>query len=364
MHMTAEGSSRDREQNNFGFLRLALAILVIFSHSPELIDGNRSREVLTRLFGTLSFGELAVDGFFLISGYLILQSFLNSRSYGEYLIKRVLRIYPGYVVAFMVSLFIGWAGGGRLVDLRHICLDITRALSLHTPEIQNAFSGTAVPALNGSMWTVSYEFRCYLLVMLLGVLGLFRNRRLYLAVTAIFFLLALKPVKWLPSPMVVALFGHPEFSLRFTLIFLCGGCFYLFRDRIRYKRTAVLIAAVALLPLMYIPRLAEPAVITIGAYLLFSFAFIFKSRVLGRVGSRVDLSYGVYLYAWPIQGLLIWHNPHISPWVLFLLSAMAAGCCAFVSWTVIEKPFLNLKGRFVRSRRTNATSALGVSGAS
>jgi peptidoglycan/LPS O-acetylase OafA/YrhL len=213
------------------------------------------------------------------------------------------------------------------------------------------------------MWTVSYEFRCYLLVMLLGVLGVLRNRRLYLALTAFLFLFVLRPLTFLPSPTVVALFGWPDLSLRFAVTFLCGGVFYLFRDRIRYRGALAFVAAIALIPLMYIPRLAGPAVITIGAYVLFSFAFAFKSRALGRVGSKVDLSYGAYLYAWPIQGLLIWHYPRISPWVLFLLSTMAAGCCAFVSWTAVEKPLLSLKGRFARPRRADpaVSSSVAVS---
>src|SRR5579863_1616176 len=89
----------DGRNNNFGFLRLLFAALVILSHSSELIDGNRSREILTRIFGTMSFAQLAVDSFFLISGYLITRSWILSESNSEYLIKRVMRIYPGYLVA-------------------------------------------------------------------------------------------------------------------------------------------------------------------------------------------------------------------------------------------------------------------------
>ena len=95
----------ENKNNNFGFLRLFFAILVIVSHSPEAIDGNRTREILTNLFGTISFGELAVDGFFLISGFLIYKSYENSSSFKNYLSKRLLRIYPGFVVAHFFFIF-------------------------------------------------------------------------------------------------------------------------------------------------------------------------------------------------------------------------------------------------------------------
>jgi peptidoglycan/LPS O-acetylase OafA/YrhL len=87
---------------------------------------------------------------------------------------------------------------------------------------------------------------------------------------------------------------------------------------------------------------------TLGAYALFYFALQVQSARLSRVGSRVDLSYGIYLYAWPIQSLLIWHHRHISPWILFALSAFMAGVCAYASWIFIESPALMLKGRFLR----------------
>lgn len=95
-----------RAQNNIGFLRLLLALAVIIGHSPEMIDGNRYREPLTILFHTLSLGEFAVDLFFLISGYLITQSLDKSNSMGEYLLKRFLRIFPGFIVAYLLSVFL------------------------------------------------------------------------------------------------------------------------------------------------------------------------------------------------------------------------------------------------------------------
>ena len=340
--------SSTRQANNFGFLRLLFATLVILSHSPELVDGNRSREILTRIFGTMSLGEVAVDGFFLISGYLILQSLVSSRSYFEYLCKRVLRIYPGYIVAFVVSLCIGSLAGGRISGLGQTLLDITRALSLHTPRLDGAFAGNPLPVVNGPMWTVSYEFRCYLFAMLIGVVGIFKSRAVYLSLTVAFLLIVLSQLDFQWPPTIAAVFGQAKLSVHFAFAFLVGGAFYLLRDKIRYARGAVVFALTGLVPLMFSPQVAEAALVTFGGYVLFYFALKFTSARLSRIGSKVDLSYGIYLYAWPIQSVLIWHYRHISPWLLFGLSATMAGVCAYASWTLVERPALRLKGRFLQ----------------
>lgn len=347
----------DRKPNNFGFLRLLLAALVILSHSPELIDGNRSRELLTRVFGTLSFGEFAVDGFFLISGYLILKSWVCSRSSFEYLCKRVLRIYPGFIVAFVVSLCIGaLAGGTNGKGAVAVIRKVACAGRLGVPSLYGAFKGLPYPMINGAMWTIAYEFRCYLLVMLLGALGVFRARRIYLALTAVLLIGLFRHSGFQLPPMVEFVAGNAQASIRFVSIFCCGGAFYLFRERISYTWTGAVMAVAALIPLMFVHRFAETAWVILGGYLLFWFAFEIKSARLSRIGGELDLSYGLYLYAWPIQSLLIWYYRNISPWTLFAISLAVSGLCAYASWTLIEKPFMQFKGRLSPGSQSRGVS--------
>jgi peptidoglycan/LPS O-acetylase OafA/YrhL len=350
-----------RLENNFGALRLLFAILVILSHSFELIDGDRSREIATTVFHTLSFGELGVYGFFLVSGYLVTKSFEKSCSVGEYVFKRILRIYPGYVVAFVLCVMaIGPFVGGRLTVSSSITVLLRIAL-LQPPEMQGVFAGMPYPSLNGSMWTIAYEFRCYLLVILLGVTGLLSKRIVLAILTAGALALSALHVQisdWLSFWQLAALIGVPSTTLRFTAIFGCGALFYLYRDRIQYNGRSAILAGSGLIILMFSRHCAEVAVPILGGYTLFWFAFNVRSPTLAGIGHEVDLSYGVYLYAWPVQNLLIWLNPGISPWLVFIATMAIVGPLAFGSWWLVEKPFLSLKAAFVPMALASGRKAL------
>ena len=92
--------------NNFNLLRFLFAALVIVSHAPELQDGDRSNELLSRLFGSISFGDLAVDSFFILSGFLIVKSWVSQPRVGCFLASRLLRIYPGFIAASLFCAFV------------------------------------------------------------------------------------------------------------------------------------------------------------------------------------------------------------------------------------------------------------------
>jgi peptidoglycan/LPS O-acetylase OafA/YrhL len=336
--------------NNFGALRLLFATLVILSHSPELIDGNRSREILSRIFGTLSFGELGVDGFFLISGFLITKSFQESLSAMRFFLRRVLRIYPGYVVAYLLCVFaLAPLVGGHVGDLSAFD-EFLRIISLRMPQVQGVFDGTPYPFLNGSMWTIAYEFRCYMLVLTVGVIGLLATPSIvaFLTVCALILSIAHLNIQSFIPESLSALFGDPVVALRFIGVFGCGALYYLYRDFVRYDMRLAIPAAVGFLILLFSPIFAEVGLAVLGGYVLFWFALNVKWPLVATIGRNVDISYGVYLYAWPVQKTLIWWNPSISPWLLFLEATLISALLGFASWLMVEKPFLALKTEWTR----------------
>jgi peptidoglycan/LPS O-acetylase OafA/YrhL len=335
---------RSSHQNNFGLLRLSFALLVIVSHSIELVDGNRLREPLTYIFGTVSSGEFGVDGFFLVSGYLITQSLDMSRSTIDYLWKRILRIYPGFIVASIFSLLIvGPLSGADLTALASRTVIYVGLLA--PPTLPNSFEGEHYPLLNGSMWTISYEFRCYLLIILIGWLGLLRYRTALIALIAAILtgsiLITSEPAY--SSALTTAAIGQLKPTLWFTALFLTGAAFYRFRDVIPYRNNMAAIAITLLLAGLFHASTAKLAIPIFAGYLIFWFASLPNTNRLNQINNRTDISYGTYLYAWPVQALAIWYFAGISPIGVLLITIIAAASLAFLSWHFVEKPCLDLK---------------------
>jgi peptidoglycan/LPS O-acetylase OafA/YrhL len=341
--------------NAFGFLRLVFASLVIVSHVPEVVDGNSQRELLTQAFGTITFGELAVDCFFIISGFLISASYLASSSVGSYIIKRVARIYPAFIIASLLCVLVVAPLGGA--DLQSTSLTfylkaIGHSLTLNPPDNPGAFVGTHYDGLNNSMWTIRYEFRCYLLVVPLGLVGLLRRPALLGATAVVLISFSswashapdLAP-RWVHLPLW---FGTPADSLKLTGMFLAGATFRGIQDSLPLKPRYIAVAVVMLIGSLFIPPFARLGVASAGAYIIFSTAAAGKNTVLALINNDNDVSYGLYLYAWPIEKLLIaWGL--VSPlWLLGLSVWLVALMMGAISWFLIEKPALVLTKKLIR----------------
>ena len=333
--------------NNFNLLRLLFAVMVLLAHAPELADGDGRRELLTRVFGTLSLGEVALAGFFLLSGCLIVQSWRRTPDLADFLKKRVLRIYPGFVVASLLSaLVVGplWADAAHYLSQFSLLHFLKAVLLLRIPATPPVFTGSHYPEVNGSMWTIAIEFRCYLLVAAFGVAGLLRRRGVWLGLTGAALLLSLVPqvVTRIHIPGGHLLLGDLNALVRLLPFFCVGGCFALFRERIALKPVWALLAGGALLACLFNYKAASFGLATFGAYLLFWFAEV-QSPLLARFRRLPDISYGVYLYGWPVEKLLLWYFPGISPWLVFALACVFCTGLGLASWFGVERPFLRLK---------------------
>ena len=330
--------------NNFNLLRFVFAALVIVSHGPELKDGDRSHELLTRLFGTLSFGEFAVDSFFLLSGYLILKSWVSQPEPFDYLRKRVLRIYPGFIVVSLLCVFLIGpnVGAPDYLTALNVGAALQSMMLLLPPEGPPVFHGVPYPALNGAVWTIVYEFGCYLMVLLIGLAAGRRIRAAWLVATLALLIAYVRGKRGIAWPLYYPM-------VRFGMLFAVGGCYYLWRGDLLGRKPWAIGAALLLVPCLFHRNGAELAVAFLWGYLILSFAEAPRAA-LAWFNQLPDISYGVYLYAWPVSNLLLFHLPGIGRIALVLDTLALSVVLGVLSWYAVEKPFIALKTRRNRPR--------------
>ncbi|WP_167494122.1 acyltransferase family protein [Microbacterium hydrothermale] len=334
----------DPRANSLNALRLALALLVLVAHAAELGGYGRELQPL---------GAWAVTGFFCISGYLITGSREHSASLRDFLWRRFLRIYPGFlttlvVVAFVIAPAAGrWAGAGEWSPqgatsyvLRNL------AVWIFQPDIDGMLGSTPFPGVwNGSLWTLGYEALCYLIV---GALSLFPGRPRRVCIVVLF--LVSTVIVGLHSAGIAVVPGTVSTFSGLLSSFLAGGLLYLCRDHVVFHGAADVVAAtlvVALAALGVAPGLASLPV----ASLLMSASVRLP---LARIGTRNDISYGVYIYAFPAQQVLacLFPDTVLPLWAFIGLSIAVTLPLAWASWLFVERPALRAKSLFARTARS------------
>ena len=342
--------------NNLNLLRVLAALLVLVSHSVTVATGRGNLEPGRSLLG-LSLGDIAVDIFFVVSGFLVTGSLVRSNSLSKYVAARALRILPGLWVALLVTVLIVSIGfsalpaGQALTDpmtwhyLARNALVVTGA----DFDLPGAFPGNPFPRnVNASLWTLPLEVWMYIILAFewwaagrlarrLGPAGL---TRLLLA-TAVLLLVA---------ALGLALAGHPSNSTRHAAVFFSAAWMYAVRERIPLRLPAAAAAAAIVAGATFIShgafeiayRLLLPYIVLYVAYVPAGFI-----RRYNRVG---DFSYGVYIYAFPFQQVTAALFPGIDAWNLFFVAAGMTIVAAILSWYLVESRALELRARLTRRR--------------
>ena len=327
------------QRNNFNLMRLLAAWMVIYGHAHAVtgIAGSDGIGWLTQLRGA---GAVAVDMFFVISGFLIAAS-LERNSVRGYLVSRGLRILPALVVCVALTTFV-------LGPLLTTASDYWRqpvtwnyflvnaSLLLSRFQLPGVFEGHPLDVVNGSLWTLPNEAKLYVLLMIAWLLGLLAPRR-YTPLWALA-MLAGYALAWRYWPLP----DHIQKYGECTAFFITGTLLWVNRARVPLSGWAVLGSLVAFAALRGTnwSHLPYFALLTYGTLWLGLCVRLPMIR-------HTDLSYGLYLYGWPAQQLA---------WMLpagrtiagnIIIATVIALACAALSWLLVERPALRLKKRFV-----------------
>ena len=332
----------DASSNSLNAIRLLLALAVIVSHSWAIGHFGPEPEA-----GGARLGTWAVLGFFGISGFLITRSRLSGQTALNFYRGRALRIFPAFIVSLIVVAFVlaplsivfDPAGHWSFVNSFSY---FVRNFALYPPILQQDAIGDTLQHVpyrgvwNGSLWTLFWEAVCY---VALGVAGSFLSRRgLKIGSVAVF--AAASVLSLLNETALVPL---PELAgrvLPLFAIFAAGAIVFLFADRIRVSAVTVGAALVVLAG-----AVLAGVVQSLGALpLIFLIMLLGQVLSLNRVGSDYDLSYGVYIYAWPVQQYVFLVGGNDAPLLVeIVVSILATTALAYLSSRYIEKPALLLK---------------------
>jgi peptidoglycan/LPS O-acetylase OafA/YrhL len=360
-------SAFDPRANSVGFLRLLLASLVLVDHSYPL-GGFGLHPLMAATAGQEGLGGLAVAGFFVLSGFLIARSAQRS-SLPRYLWHRCLRIFPAYAVCLIVTAFgfaaLVWhhehgAMTGFLTTYpqdsptRYVWMNVKLTMNQYgidgllgrTPFAQSGPS----QAFDGSLWTLIYEFKYYLLLGALAVGGVLnRARALVVAILVAVMLVVVLENAGVPGVGAYApALGHDVQFARLGMFFLLGSCAYLYSGRIPLDDRLGLFSAFVVYYTLH-----KGGFLIVGA-MAFAYLLLWLAvrLPLQRVGVKRDFSYGLYIYGFPVQQTLAEYGVHRHGQALYVVASLAGSLVlAAFSWYVVEQPFLRLKNVNPHRRR-------------
>jgi len=337
VYLGQKASGRD---NNLNLIRAIAATAVLVSHAFPITLGPTASEPLVASTGH-SLGGLSVYAFFAISGFLISMSFERTSSWLSFLTARFLRLVPGLVVSLALVAFVlgpivtSLSLGAYFSHLETYTFVIRNTLLAPLQfTLPGVFETQPYTSVEGSIWTLFYEVICYMGVFVLGVMGLL-SKKVWMALGLLAYIAV-----WL---LVEAKGAHPRIAALqdLSLAFVIGMAFYVWRDRLPLSILGVAVLAV----LAWVLRdtvTYDLALVLALSYGVFWLGYI-PAGALRAYNSLGDYSYGIYIYAFPLQGAAVWALGNQSPLTNMIVAFIPTLILSVLSWHLIEGPALNAK---------------------
>lgn len=337
-------STLKNRDNNFDFLRQFAAFLVIVGHSESLTGSSHSG------FWGVSVSTFGIQVFLAVSGYLVTESWMNSRNLSTFIRKRISRIFPGLIVCILLTTFVLGPSLTSLTAKEYFSHDgtylyLNNILLYPVYSLPGVFESNTYPnAVNGSLWSLPVEFACYIVIASVGLL-LGRQSPLFAIISSFVMIIYANLVLVSHSPVVI--WGSPLREAFEVMPFFFAGCFFRLLPNGVVFRTDLVIIAVACLTAVSLlrPELHWCINWILVTYVILCFG-VSRSPVIGGVGRWGDPSYGMYLYAFPIQQTLQYLSGNQMTlsgmvWITTALSILIG----YMSWHLVEKYFLHRTSR-------------------
>lgn len=330
--------------NNFDFLRFLAAYIVMYSHSFQLTGLFNKEPLINFTKGYLYFGGLSVTIFFIISGFLITSSYHRSKSLKQYLMARVLRIYPAligvvFITVFLFGPFLTAGSFWHYFSDRDTYFYLINSLSFKMfYTLPGMFSKNPLNVINGPFWSLPYELSCYCLVALVGlVISKKYNYAFGILCIAILFYSCIGIDAW-------------KNIIEFSVFFACGAALYLLRSKIVLNHFVAFLCFAFLICILHTginKHLKDLSLIITLPYILIDIVFIKCS--LNKFSKYGDFSYGIYIWGWLVQQIVFQLLPiSRNPFPNFIISSMLTLIIAMLSWHLLEKKFLRFKSKFIK----------------
>ena len=345
--------------NIFTALRWLLAASVMVSHGWDLTQYRTGLDPTVAVL-TMPVSWLAVSLFFSLSGFLVTGS-LVKRGVRDFALARALRLLPGLWVMLIVVVVGLWAIFGTTSLAAYLSDPLTirylwrNALTLPGEfQLPGMFRNVPVPGVNGSLWTIPLEVRCYIALSLLGAVMALRSRRLF----ALAFATAVVVHLVVPIDVLPAL-AEPR---RLALSFFLGVVAYQWRERLWLSWPLALICGAAALAVAHLAEgVTAMVALQLGfAYLTLVAAFAVPPSFKSASARLPDYSYGIYIYAFPMQQLAIALGWAATPIANIALGLALTLPLAALSWHLVEHPALGLKPRLTRRATQRVSDNLTI----
>jgi peptidoglycan/LPS O-acetylase OafA/YrhL len=357
----------DGRSNNFDLIRLGAALAVMFGHSFWIQPSMGRIEPILAHTGLEYTGSLAVYTFFLISGMLVTASYVRQKSALKFATLRAARIYPALFVCVLLSAYVlypalstkGVMGSLASTDAWDYFARNAALFRGTVWVLPGLFEDVALKGVvNGSLWTLPLEVKCYVLVFGLGILGLLRWRwaiivGAMLALAGIYYVVS----HGAPYEFISQIANKPTgYSFYPACFFVFGMMLYAMRRSIPIYPLAWLVMAISYIAVRHL-AVAQPV---FYLTVIYGILWLAHTPLLHRFSPKADLSYGIYLWAFPMQQIVASIWPHGDNLICLFLSVPMTLALAFLSWHAVEKPAMKLARSWASAKPALAHESLAT----